>query len=200
MADRWFFGRGDRRFGPFSASELREFTVSGQLQPTDMVWKEGIEAGVLASRVKNLFPPSATAVRAPVATEAAGAQAAATEPIAEKAAGDSESVLSPSAEGASAAAPDAGEAAAAAAPAGPAPADIPPQRQPKKDKARVQSVQGGILLSEDGKYMQYRKKCRKCGFEDAARTTLLIKNGVVRQIFFCPKCRKPSDVEIRGRA
>jgi hypothetical protein len=203
MADRWFFGRGDSRFGPFSASELRAFMVDGQLQPTDTVWKEGTEAGMLASRVKNLFPPSAMAPAAVLTTPPAPAPThehnGANKLTGEgKPTGDSESLLSPSAEGPAPAV--ASPTPAAAEPAAHAAPETHSRRLPNKEKAHVQSVQGGILLSEDGKYLQYRKKCRKCGFEDAARSSLPIKNGVVRQIFYCPKCRKPSDVEIRGRA
>src|SRR5438132_32286 len=53
MADQWFY---DRRFGPFSAAQLKELAARGRLEPTDMVWKEGMGKGVPAARVRHLFP------------------------------------------------------------------------------------------------------------------------------------------------
>jgi hypothetical protein len=58
MADRWYYGYDEKKFGPLSARLLRYLAASGQLLPSDTVWKEGIEKGVLARDVKNLFPPT----------------------------------------------------------------------------------------------------------------------------------------------
>jgi GYF domain 2 len=74
MAEQWYFGWDDKRFGPFSAAQLKELAALGKLQPRDTVWKEGIEKGMLADKVKNLFPaPEAMALfadaRVPVADE-----------------------------------------------------------------------------------------------------------------------------------
>jgi hypothetical protein len=74
MAEQWYFGRDNKRFGPFSAPQLKELAALGKLQPKDTVWKEGIEKGMLAEKVKNLFPPPEAAAlladaRVPVADE-----------------------------------------------------------------------------------------------------------------------------------
>jgi ribosomal protein S27AE len=58
---------------------------------------------------------------------------------------------------------------------------------------------GAIVLGHDGRVVQFRKKCRNCGHVDTTRSTLPIRNGISRTNFFCPKCKKSSDVEIRGR-
>ena len=54
------------------------------------------------------------------------------------------------------------------------------------------------LISQDGVSVQFRKKCFQCGHEDACRSSMLIGNGTSRASFYCKKCRKNRDVEIRG--
>ena len=56
MADRWYYAHGARRLGPFTARELSGLAAAGKLLPADTVWKEGMEKGVLAEKVKHLFP------------------------------------------------------------------------------------------------------------------------------------------------
>lgn len=56
MADQWFVGQEGKRFGPFTAEQLRKLASSGQIQTTDQVWKEGMAKWVAASKVKGLFP------------------------------------------------------------------------------------------------------------------------------------------------
>ncbi len=41
--------------GPFSAHELKALASAGKIVLTDTIWKEGVELGGLASRVKHLF-------------------------------------------------------------------------------------------------------------------------------------------------
>jgi hypothetical protein len=60
------------------------------------------------------------------------------------------------------------------------------------------AVKGAVIISQDGESVQYRKKCGKCGCEDASKNRMPIRNGVNRATFFCPKCRKLSPVEIQG--
>jgi hypothetical protein len=57
MADLWFYGEDECKLGPFSARELRDLANCGLIHAADTIWKEGIEKGVLARKVKNLFPP-----------------------------------------------------------------------------------------------------------------------------------------------
>jgi hypothetical protein len=56
MDDEWYYEHGDNRGGPCSGRQLRELADSGKIVPKDTIWKEGVEGGVLAGKVKNLFP------------------------------------------------------------------------------------------------------------------------------------------------
>jgi hypothetical protein len=60
MADKWYFAKGETKLGPYSSAQLKELADNGKILPSDMVWKEGIEKGVLAAKVKYLFsvPPA----------------------------------------------------------------------------------------------------------------------------------------------
>jgi len=57
MASEWFYTRdGKSKAGPVSSAQLLVLARSGQLLPTDMVWKEGMAQWMPASRIKRLFP------------------------------------------------------------------------------------------------------------------------------------------------
>ena len=58
MATQWFYGANHARLGPFSAKQLKELKVQGQLQPTDMVWKEGIVNGLRAGDINGCLEVS----------------------------------------------------------------------------------------------------------------------------------------------
>src|SRR5271169_480835 len=58
MADRWFYTHDGQKIGPCSGQQLKEFAACGRILPTDTVWKEGIEKGSLAQKVRYLFPPA----------------------------------------------------------------------------------------------------------------------------------------------
>lgn len=51
----WFFARGDENFGPVSYSQLEQYALTGQLLPTDVVWKEGMAEWVEAGTLDLLF-------------------------------------------------------------------------------------------------------------------------------------------------
>ena len=56
MTDWYYIKDGsDEKQGPVDTPVLKELAASGQLQPEDMLWKEGMEQWVLASRAKGLF-------------------------------------------------------------------------------------------------------------------------------------------------
>lgn len=55
MGNQWYYSRGDNKLGPVSGTELKQLASSGQLAPTDMVWKEGMPKWVKATRLKRLF-------------------------------------------------------------------------------------------------------------------------------------------------
>lgn len=62
MASEFYFARDEKKYGPFTAEQLKQFAASGRLLPTDKVWKsdlihkDGAEKWVPANRVKGLFP------------------------------------------------------------------------------------------------------------------------------------------------
>jgi hypothetical protein len=61
----WYYSNGGQQEGPVSTSRLRELAASGQLQPSDLVWSEGMANWAAANTVKGLVP----AVAAPSASE-----------------------------------------------------------------------------------------------------------------------------------
>jgi hypothetical protein len=211
MADQWYYAR-----------------AAGRILPTDTIWKEGIEKGFSAVRVKNLLPPtpapSSAVNRSALSTPAAApspppidgpGQVAVIDPGAatpheEVACGvavpPETSVSMPAvaqgkenAPGVSETPPPLPGDADAVSDDEPAPSR-PPSRahvsQPKK--GRAVALKGAVLISQDGQVVQYRKKCCKCGHENASKHRMPIRNGVTRASFFCPKCRKLSPVQIQG--
>jgi hypothetical protein len=67
MAEQWYYTQNDQRFGPVSGGELKQLAMSGQLQPSDLVWKEGLPEWKAAKSFPALFTgetPPAPAVAA----------------------------------------------------------------------------------------------------------------------------------------
>lgn len=62
----FFYAEEGERRGPVTADELRELAASGKLARSDMVWQEGVEKGVPASRVKGLFTTATPAAGGPI--------------------------------------------------------------------------------------------------------------------------------------
>lgn len=60
MAAEWHYSKNGQKHGPVSASDLKNLAKSGDLLPTDLIWKEGMAKWKPASNVKGLF--SATPV------------------------------------------------------------------------------------------------------------------------------------------
>jgi hypothetical protein len=60
----WFYSAGDARQGPVTEDALRQLATSGQLRPTDLVWKDGMADWVEARTVAVLFPAKAEPARA----------------------------------------------------------------------------------------------------------------------------------------
>lgn len=65
MADEWFYGRDGKNTGPVGFDQLVELATSGELQPADLVWREGMADWVPAHRIDglNFSAPSAASVR-----------------------------------------------------------------------------------------------------------------------------------------
>jgi hypothetical protein len=78
MATEWFYTRnGQQAPAPVSAAELKRLATAGEIQPTDMVWREGMTGWVMAGTIKDLFPPSRiTTAPAPAPSEAPAARRA----------------------------------------------------------------------------------------------------------------------------
>jgi GYF domain 2 len=197
MSDRWYYAHDDNKIGPFSDRQLMALAVLGEILRTDTIWKEGVEKGVLATKVQYLFPAAAPAVSQPgVSPLAAVAQAA----LAESDRGQSPATTMPLE-----------PTVAVAPPAAELPDDIELLAEPKAPvaanrialqrpavKRRAVGIKGAVVVSQDGTSCKYRKKCTACGYEDTAWHTILITNGRMKCNFFCPKCRKRGEVEMQG--
>jgi len=205
MVDRWYFARDGRQSGPFSAAQLQELAAGGQLQPQDLVWKEGMAKGVPAVKVRKLFSDGQIAAAAAVPAVQVSPAPAPSEPspsppaprltpLAVRLASPEELDLAPAAHSA-APLPEAAPALASQPVA--QRKETPPPQAPVKS-LRVLGVKGGVLMSQDGTHVKYRKKCLRCGYADTSLTTMPIRSGVTRVNFFCPRCKKSQQVEIQG--
>jgi hypothetical protein len=62
MANEWHYTlNGQQAATPISTAQLKQLAASGQLQPNDMVWQEGMTGWMPASSIKGLFPPGRVA-------------------------------------------------------------------------------------------------------------------------------------------
>jgi hypothetical protein len=71
MADEWYYTTQGQQCGPVSTAELKQLAVAQQLQPSDLVWREGLAKWVPASSAKGLFPEGHAVAPAPAAAPAA---------------------------------------------------------------------------------------------------------------------------------
>jgi hypothetical protein len=194
MSDNWYYATDEKKLGPFSSAQLKELAGAGQLLPSHTVWKEGIEKGVLAAKVKNLFP--APKEERPVTSE----EPSSCLPPQTKSSTDELIKQAPPA-----------DSPCALENQGPAlQANTDAEQKPQGGKAahqyqptvkrpfRVVGSSGAVILGQDGTSVRYRKKCPKCGYEDSSMKTMAIRSGVNRERFFCQKCRKLQQVEIHG--
>ena len=76
MGQEWHYSKDGKRAGPISASELKRLASTGEIQPSDQIWKQGMKEWVSASSVKGLFtttsimvPPPLPAVTKPAVTK-----------------------------------------------------------------------------------------------------------------------------------
>jgi hypothetical protein len=58
MATEWHYSKGGQQHSPVSAADLKALAKSGELLPTDMIWKEGMAEWKPAGSLKGLFPDS----------------------------------------------------------------------------------------------------------------------------------------------
>jgi ribosomal protein L33 len=202
-----------KKIGPCSGQRLKELAACGRILPTDTVWKEGIEKGVTANKVKNLFravPISPARDAVPVAKAPLVPPPATVAPAVLAAAAPPCPVVEPDPIG-----PGTDVLAVEAAPAPPpAPVAVAAEPNPGREvstppsvsswgshqtrKGRATAGRGAVLVGQDGVNVKFRKKCTACGHADSSWTTMPIRNGVMRIGFYCPKCRKHRDVEVHG--
>jgi len=191
MADRWFYAHDESKFGPFSGRQLRDLADTGEILPTDTIWKEGVEKGVLATRVKNLFLLAETNA-SPARVSSQPAQVHSGLPasgLSQEAPGETPAPGEPF--------PDPDDIRLLPEEASPT-APAPPSPEKKKvKKGRAIAVKGAVIVAQDGLTAKYRKKCTTCAHEDSSWNTLRIASGTTRSVYFCPKCRKKREVELQ---
>ena len=56
MIAEWHYGEGEPNNGPVSLEELKRLVGLGEIQPVDMVWKEGMPQWLPAASIEELFP------------------------------------------------------------------------------------------------------------------------------------------------
>jgi len=69
MAD-WYYAKGNDKHGPVGTDELQQLAVSGQLLPSDLVWRKGTKEWRRAETVEGLFPDNGPTPDSQKATEA----------------------------------------------------------------------------------------------------------------------------------
>jgi hypothetical protein len=74
MADEWYYTIQGQQLGPVSTAELQQLAAQRRLQPTDLVWKEGMAKWVPAANTQGLFADPAPARREPLASSALPAE------------------------------------------------------------------------------------------------------------------------------
>lgn len=74
MAEQWYYTRNKQQQGPVSPEQLRQLAGAGQIGPSDMVWKDGMEKWMPANQIAGLFPGRHTPVtgKQPPPVEQAG--------------------------------------------------------------------------------------------------------------------------------
>ncbi len=77
MAQDWYYTVNGEQVGPVTPADLKKAVTDGTIQPSDMVWKEGMAEWVEAQTIKGLFAsngskaePSKSAKAAPQEEEA----------------------------------------------------------------------------------------------------------------------------------
>ena len=58
MAEQWYFSKHGQRSGPVSDEQLKTLASTGELKPTDMIWKNGMASWTKAGQFKGLFSPT----------------------------------------------------------------------------------------------------------------------------------------------
>jgi hypothetical protein len=56
MSDAWYYAKNGQQQGPVSTEVLTQLASSGQVQPNDLVWREGMPNWAPARTVRAIFP------------------------------------------------------------------------------------------------------------------------------------------------
>lgn len=196
MENVWYYASNDKKKGPYSPRQLKDLANAGTILRTDTVWKGGVEKGVSADRVKNLFAPIAFVAPLTPAMPIAPAL-----PMFDNVETPRLVPLVPFVDMQTTVALAALNSAAAPAPVIEAPASTPKpaavERPKQPPKGRATAVCGAIIVSQDGARAKYRMVCKPCGHQDSSCQSLTITNKTYKRNFFCPKCRKRRDVSIQ---
>jgi hypothetical protein len=209
MASTWYYAHDENKFGPFSPAQLKDLAAAGTILPVDTVWKEGIEKGVLACRVRNLFSLSQfnVAQDTPIPGNTRSGVESESSPLPADPKSTSVALGLETAPAESipivATAPDNAAPAVVAendssTPEGKAaaPQALSKSQQRPASKGRAVALKGADIVDQDGTRARYRMKCTECGQKDSACHTIPITNRMTKANFFCPKCRKKRDVVI----
>jgi len=198
MADEWYYAHDATRLGPFSGQQLKNLAIVGDIIPSDTVWKQGVEKGVLASRVKYLFALPAVIVSVSLAEMPVFSPMP---PAAEKSVPDVEPTSSPPPE----AVPPPGQVdsetvlatsviSESKSPSTPTRSTVAPK--PAR-KGRAIALKGADIVSQDGTQAKYRRKCTECGHKDGGCQSIPITTKTTKTGYYCPKCRKKREVIIQ---
>jgi len=66
MTVQWHYNRAGKQNGPVSEDQLKQLAASGKLQPSDMIWREGMDQWDQANTVPDLFPAESQAAPPPL--------------------------------------------------------------------------------------------------------------------------------------
>ena len=55
MPKRWYYAKGNQKYGPITAENLKQLADSGQLSPNDLVWREGMPQWTNSASVNGLL-------------------------------------------------------------------------------------------------------------------------------------------------
>jgi hypothetical protein len=71
MGTEWYYAKNKQQHGPVSSAGLKELAQSGELRPTDKIWKAGLPDWMPASSLDGLFPAETDVTAAPPRKKAA---------------------------------------------------------------------------------------------------------------------------------
>jgi hypothetical protein len=188
MADTWYYAHADFvRLGPFSGQELRNLADAGSILRTDTVFKTGVEQGMSAAKVKHLFP-LVVETPLPVAVELAPIPLVVETPlpVAVELAPIPPLLVTPLS-------PD-----PVPAEGVPASRDSKPFQEPPARRRTASAGKGTIMMGQDGTNVRFKKQCTTCQHVDSSSISMRITQGTMKANFFCPKCKKRREVELRG--